>query len=97
MYSSKTLIQTVRMRRLICVFAGCTCKKTCTCNKTHCANAQADLSLRWSNIHNVFFVSKGNRLDFYFNSLQQVLVSCGGRRMSPVLVSLKMEFCSCII
>ena len=33
-------------------------------------------------ICNVFFVSKGNRLDFYFTLLKLVLVPCGGRTMS---------------
>ena len=36
-------------------------------------------------ICNMFFVSKGNLLEFYFTSLQLELVPCSGRRTSPVL------------
>ena len=73
-------------------------------------------------ICNVFFVSKSNHLDFYFNSLQLVLeLYIWQRRLNvavvkhlpihhhsadyicisfgiiePIMVALKMEFCSCI-
>ena len=54
------------------------------CCKLHYCLCRVSIKPRLPfSICNVFFISKSNLLDFYFTSLQLVLVSCGGRKTSP--------------